>query len=288
MRSRLSGLAIALAALLAPCATQYIWAEETPSASPAATATPTPAALSSQEIASSAKIDSVTIPTPGELLAALNKEAKPNWQSQYRSPIPTTYPSRPQIALNIGGLIADGYIAVEAEDSQQVKNIGKDIISLAKALGVSESVISRGNSIFDFADNNEWSALKEELEATQNEVKLAMEEQHDAELVSLVTLGGWIRGTEVITGYVSADYSPGAAKLLRQPAIIALMRSKIASLPEKVQDDPLIQEVKTKLGDLQNLVSFPSDKVPTPDDVKRVHDIAAELGRDVSNKKEAK
>ena len=38
------------------------------------------------------------------------------------------------MALNLGGLIADGYIAVEAEDAQQVKNIGADIMALAKPL----------------------------------------------------------------------------------------------------------------------------------------------------------
>ena len=86
-----------------------------------------------------------------------------------------TYRNRAQIALNLGGLIADGFIAVEAQDSQQVKNIGTDIIKLAKALGVSENVLSRGNSINEFAENSEWDALQEELEATQNEVKTSMQ-----------------------------------------------------------------------------------------------------------------
>src|SRR5258707_9393277 len=44
-------------------------------------------------------------------------------------------------------LIADGFIAVEAKDGQQVKNIGSDIIKLAKALGVSEKLLGRGSSI---------------------------------------------------------------------------------------------------------------------------------------------
>ena len=70
--------------------------------------------LSPQTLAQAATPDSFTVPTPGELLAALNKVGKPNWQAQYRQPIPTAYTSRPQIALNLGGLIADGYIAVEA------------------------------------------------------------------------------------------------------------------------------------------------------------------------------
>ena len=43
--------------------------------------------------------------------------------------------------------------------SSQVKNIGTDIIKLAKALGVSEHVLSRGNSINEFAESDASRAL---------------------------------------------------------------------------------------------------------------------------------
>ncbi|MGZ4982653.1 MAG: hypothetical protein ACXV9Q_01005, partial [Chthoniobacterales bacterium] len=135
--------------------------------------------LTSDQLAKAIKTDTLTIPTPGELFAALEKPGKTDWSGQYRGPIPTTYSNRAQIALNLGGLIADGFIAVEAQDSQQVKNIGADILKLAKALGVSENVLSRGKSINEFAENNQWEALQEELEATQNEVKSSMESNKD-------------------------------------------------------------------------------------------------------------
>ena len=75
------------------------------------------------------------------------------------------------MALNLGTLIADGYIAVEAHDGQQVKNVGKDVLALAKKLSVSQSVLARSASITQFAENDAWDQLNEELEATQNEVK---------------------------------------------------------------------------------------------------------------------
>ena len=83
------------------------------------------------------------------------------------------------MALNLGGLIADGFIAVEAKDTQQVKNIGRDIINLAKPLGVQQDIINRGKSLTDFAEHGQWDTLKEELEATQNEVKTAMADNKD-------------------------------------------------------------------------------------------------------------
>src|ERR1700740_2857395 len=92
-----------------------------------------PGRLPPDQMAKAIRTDSISIPTPGELFAALEKPGKPNWVGQYRGPVPSTYSNRAQIALNLGGLIADGFIAVEAQDSQQVKNIGTDIIKLAKA-----------------------------------------------------------------------------------------------------------------------------------------------------------
>src|SRR5262245_53261243 len=89
--------------------------------------------LLSDEMAKAVKTDSITVPTPGELFAALGKAGKINWSAQYRAPIPMTYGNRAQIALNLGGLIADGFIAVEAKDGQQVKNIGSDIMKLRSA-----------------------------------------------------------------------------------------------------------------------------------------------------------
>ena len=131
------------------------------------------------------RIESLTIPMPGEFFAAINKLDRPNWKQLVRTGTPEATASRSQIALMLGTLVADGYIAVEAQDGQGVKNIGKEIINLAKKLNVSQSVLGRGNSINDFAENNDWNALREELEATQNEVKLDMFEQKDSYLVTL-------------------------------------------------------------------------------------------------------
>src|SRR5213082_2802283 len=195
-----------------------------------------PARLPADQLAKAIKSDSISIPTPGELFAALEKPGKINWSGQYRAPMPMTYRNRAQIALNLGGLIADGFIAVEAKDSQQVKNIGSDIIKLSKALGVSENLLSRGNSINEFAENDEWDALQEELEATQNEVKSSMQSHSDQDLVILVSLGGWIRGTQAVSSAVLQNYDERAAKVLRQPALVSFIESKLNDISPDVRD----------------------------------------------------
>src|SRR3954467_3759403 len=213
-----------------------------------------PANLTPEQLADAIKIDALTIPTPGELFAALEKPGKPDWAGQYRTPIPMTYRNRAQIALNLGGLIADGFIAVEAQDSQQVKNIGTDIIKLAKALGVSENVLSRGNSINEFAENSEWDVLHEELEATQNEVKASMQSHQDQDLVILVSLGGWIRGTQAVTASVIKNYDEQSAKVLRQPAVVSFIHTRINDISPDLKNETLVKSVNEQLTGIEKLV----------------------------------
>jgi hypothetical protein len=224
----------------------------------------------------------------GESRSALEKPAKTNWSSQYRGPMPMTYRNRAQIALNLGGLIADGFIAVEAKDSQQVKNIGSDIIKLAKALGVSESLLTRGNSINEFAEHNEWDTLNEELEATQNEVKASMQSHSDQDLVILVSVGGWIRGTQVVTGVIMQNYDERSAKVLRQPALVKLMQSKVNEISPELRNEPLVKDVSQELTDIEKLVSFPPSKVPTVDEVRKVNEAIGKVMQKIESKTTAK
>jgi hypothetical protein len=244
--------------------------------------------LSPDQLAKAIKTDTLTIPTPGELFTALSKPGKPNWGGQYRGPIPTTYSNRAQIALNLGGLIADGFIAIEAQDSQQVKNIGTDIIKLAKALGVSENVLSRGKSINEFAENNEWDALQEELEATQNEVKSSMQSNRDQDFVILVSLGGWIRGTQVVSGSVMEDYNEGAAKVLRQPALVSFIQAKVKDISAELQKEPLVKSVADQLTEIQRLVTFSGSGVPTAEEVRKLNGAVTKLMEEIQSKTDAK
>jgi hypothetical protein len=240
--------------------------------------------LPADQLAKAARTDSISIPTPGELFAAIEKPGKTDWSGQYRGPMPITYRNRAQIALNLGGLIADGFIAVEAKDSQQVKNIGSDIIKLAKALGVSENLLKRGNSINEFAENNEWDTLQEELEATQNEVKSSMQSHNDQDLVILVSLGGWIRGTQVVSGAIARNYDERSAKVLRQPALVKFMQSKINEISPELRGEPLVKDVSEELNGIEKLVSFPADKAPTVDEVRKVKEAVGKVMEKIENK----
>ncbi|HEY5894253.1 MAG TPA: hypothetical protein VIT91_13595 [Chthoniobacterales bacterium] len=263
------------AAPVAPVPPASAQPSETPDLdSPVAPAVPD---LTQIERDNAVRADELFIPTPGEFFAAITREGRPNWSLYYRKPIPMSYGNRVQAALNLGGLIGDGYIAVEAHDGQQVKNVGQDIVKLARSLAVNDDVLSRGKSITDKAEENEWNALKEELEATQNEVRAAMGAMEDQNLVIMVNVGGWIRGTEVASGIIAQNYNPQQARLLRQPALVGFMCRKIDELPENLRNDSLLKEIRLQLGEIQKIVAYPLDHAPDAADVAKLHDTVARL-----------
>ena len=240
--------------------------------------------LTAEQMAGSLTLDTLSVPTPGELFAALNKQCKPNWTGEFRGPLTTAYSDRAQAALNLGGLIADGYIAVEAMDGQQVKNLGRDILALAKNLGISKGIIDRGESINRFSEDNDWRALKEELEAMQNEVKQEMEALHDDELTTLLSIGAWVRGTYVVSDVVLKNYSDNTSCILRQPALVDYLHGKLDKLSPRVRDTALIKSVSTGVESLGKLVSFPLGETATKEDVQKLHDQAGELLKVIAKK----
>ena len=53
-----------------------------------------------------------------------------------------------------------------------------------------------------------------------------MNEVHDEKLSQLVSLGGWLRGTEVLTSVVNERFSADGAELLHQPDLLSYFHSR--------------------------------------------------------------
>ena len=229
--------------------------------------------LTAEQIRGASVSEKFSIPSPGELLAAFGKTGKPDWSAMVRKSPAGTFTSRPQIALNLGALIADGCLAVEAQDKQEVKNISREIKNLAKGLGLEHDLVSRSNSIADFADNRQWNALSEEFEAVQNELAAAMEGRQDHAFVTLMALGGWLRTVEIISGHLTTNYTPEGARALRQPAVVGYFIQQLGMMPAKISASPMITGLRRELPKIHTAVSFPAGHLPSAEDVARLKGI---------------
>jgi hypothetical protein len=241
--------------------------------------------LTAEDIRTAAFSDSFSIPSPGELFAAFNKTGKPDWSAMIRKSPSITFTNRPQLALNLGALIADGFLAVEAQEKQEIKNISHEIKGLAKGLGLGQDVVNRSNSISDFADGRQWEALGEELEAVQNELAAAMNGHQDRELVALMSLGAWLRAVEIVSGFLVENYDPGRAGALRQPSVCSYFARRLDAMPAKIKATPPLAVIRPGLQEIQRAISSSREQPPSAADVKKLNALARESVAAMSSKR---
>ena len=221
---------------------------QTPSA-----ATP-PAAIDLSKFPAAA-VDEVVVPVPSEIFSVLDKLGSPNWKAEMRDNLGKNTGNRAQVALLLGTVIADGFIAVEAENSESVKQIGQEVLNLAEAINVRKAVLARSKSIIDKADSKNWRAVREELDGALQDVRSAMVELGDADLAQLVSIGGWIRGTEVLTSIVGKNYSATGAELLNQPELLNYFTRRIDEMrSSRLKKEELVGRVRKLLRDIRPLI----------------------------------
>lgn len=220
-------------------------------------------------------VENVIVPLPNEVFRALDKLGNVNWREFVRSGKGNSFTKRPRIALLLGTVIADGFIAVEAEDAGTVKEIGKRVVDLARGLGVVNSIIPHAKAITDAADKKDWNTVRVELDRTQSNVQQAMNEVKDQRLSQLVSLGGWLRGTEVLTSVVDRHFSVEGAELLHQNGLLDYFETNLKSMPPDLQV-PLITDIHDRLVEVRPLIDI-GDKPISAESVKRINQITRSL-----------
>jgi len=223
----------------------------------------------------SKKVEDVVVPLPNEVFGALNKLGGVNWREYVRNDKGANFTERPRIALLLGAVIADGFIAVQAEDAATVKDIGQRVLTLSKAIGVSSSITAHAKAITEAADKRNWASVRQELDKTQNSVQQAMNEVHDEKLSQLVSLGGWLRGTEVLTAVVTKRYSDEGSELLHQPYLLNYFETRLQAMPEF--NLKLLQDIHSALMEVKPLIDVGDAHIP-PASVKKINDITSRLG----------
>src|SRR5437763_1221755 len=222
--------------------------------------------------------EDVVVPLPNEIFGALNKLGAVNWKEHVRSDKGTNFTERPRIALLLGTVIADGFIAVQAEDAPTVKEIGQRVLTLAKGIGVGNSITPHAKAIIDGADKRKWENVRQELDRTQNSVQQAMNEVHDEKLSQLVSLGGWLRGTEVLTSVVNEHFSADGAELLHQPDLLSYFQTRLQAMPEF--NLPIIHQIQDALVEVKPLIDVGDRRIPAAS-VKKVNEITTRLGHGI-------
>ena len=229
-----------------------------------------------------AAVQEVVVPVPSEIFAVLDKLGNPNWKAQLRNGKAHTPEDRALTALLLGNVIAEGFVAVEAEDAERVKELGRQVLTLADAINVRKSVIARSKSITDKADQRDWRGVRAEFDGALQDVRGAMDELNDQDLSQLVSLGGWLRGTEVLTSIIGNGFSKDGAELLHQPELVNYFDRCIGSMSSRLRKNPLVAEIREVLRKIGPIVNEGGDLI-TADNVRTIHELTRNVDQQILN-----
>jgi hypothetical protein len=211
-------------------------------------------------------VEDVVVPVPSEVFSVLDKLGEPNWRQEIRTiNLPKTA-DRTKLSLMFGLVVAEGFVAVQAEDKEAVKDIGREVIDLATALGLIKSVRPHAQAILDAADKSDWSSIRREFDQTQKTVRDSMIQMKDNDLSQCVSMGGWLRGTASVTSVISKSFSADRAELLNQPMLVEHFINSISKMSKDKKDHNSVADIskglKTILAKMEGAVDgFTKDGV---------------------------
>ncbi|MES2705534.1 MAG: hypothetical protein V4726_02915 [Verrucomicrobiota bacterium] len=228
-------------------------------------------------------IGEVIVPVPSEIFTVLDKLGDPDWKAELGTSPKVTFSERTDVALLLGSIVADGFIAVQAEDRKSVENVGRSVLSLSKSLGVENDVIRHCQAITDAADKANWDGVRQELDATQATVRARMAEMQDGAAAECISVGGWLRGTQVITNVIGKSYSAERAELLFQPDLADYFNDALEEMLSKAKNPDKLKEIANGLARLRELMDNGGENI-TPAAVREMHTLTAALVKKIITK----
>ena len=218
------------------------------------------------------------MPVPKEIFRSLDQFRNANWHAIKRPEVARwkSHGDQTQIATLLGVVIAEGFIAMEAEDSTEVKNLGRAVLTLARGLGVEERALRRSRSIMELADKNEWTVARQEWDGVLSDLESGMIQLKSAQLARLVSVGGWLRGTEALSALLLQKYSSERSTLLRQPVLVDYLEKQLVAMSNDIHGRPMVAKLLDGIRRIHALVE--TENGPLPEEtVRQIHGICEEL-----------
>ncbi len=165
-------------------------------------------------------VHGIAVPVPKEIFRSLDQFRNANWRAVKRPEVARwkSHGDQAQIATLLGVVIAEGFIAVEAEDATEVKDLGRTVLALARGLGVEERALRRSRSIMELADEGEWAAARREWDGVLSDIQSGMIETQECaarptgkrrRMVAWHRSALYAGASEVFTGAFCADQATG-------------------------------------------------------------------------------
>jgi len=240
-------------------------------------------AVDMEQVREELGVNQFTAPSIEQVLAEL-MDLRPIRIEKVWSDLPAGTPqNRARLALASGRVIADGLLAVIAEKPSRVEPCARALLRFAKGLGVSDHVTKHSKSIIEKAAKENWGDVRKELVRAQADVESGMLALRDEEIAHLVSLGGWLRGLEIVSTLLVEDFTPERAARLVQPEAADYFIDRLGTVNPNLRAKVLFASIEVALKAIRETTVKPEKGPLGLDDVKKVRDLAKEINAAIAD-----
>lgn len=241
---------------------------------------PVPGDLLEEDAKEESGVNEFTVPSIARIFSDLEKISPLSYESERLADHKRLPLDRTQLALRLGTLIADGFLAVQTGKANDVPQIASLLNRYGRALGAGERVKRHAAALLDYAKQGNLKRLKRALARTQRDVEQELIALRDPDLSTLISLGGWLQALEAATTAVTNDYTEKQARFLFREDIADYYTETIGALDPAISDRPNILKIRTLLSGLRNSMALQPEEKATKEKVAGIHEAAQALSKE--------
>lgn len=191
-------------------------------------------------------------------------------------------PERPpmdrcSLALQLGGMMADGFVIVQCGKMNEVKPIALDLSNYAKAIGAGERVNRHAASLLKNAEDGDLGSFKNNLALIQSDVEQELASLRDSDMANLIGLGGWIRALDAATAALDNKFSEDKAKVIFQPDVPEYFHYILDGVEPEMKERRDIGKIMELLTTLQEQMTLAPGAKPTKAGVEALRKMTLKL-----------
>lgn len=184
---------------------------------------------------------------------------------------------RADLAVELGFLIAEGFLVVQAEQLDRVEDLATTLTRYGKALGAGDRVNRHAAGLLENAKKKNVEKLKMELAATQRDVEQELVVLRDTDLAHLISLGGWIRALSIASIAVDEQFTVERARKVLREDIADYYTESVAGLEPRISERENYLAMRDLLAGMRSEMVIKDGEEPDKEKMKEIREKAQEL-----------
>ena len=181
------------------------------------------------------------------------------------------------LALSMGYLLADGFIAVRSGHMNDIKPIALDLTRYGNAMGVGEKMNAHSASLLEHAEKGQLEEFKRILSSTQGDVNAELAALRDPDLAHLIALGGWIRALDAACAAIEARFDARQAAVVFYADAPEYFNEILEGLNPRTAEKLHVADMRKLLTQMVAEMTLEKGQPPTMEKVQALHKTAAAL-----------